>query len=336
MKETVKITLTAVCCFFSVHLIAQHAGRVDFGKDWKFKLDDSRSFVEPATEDKDWRTIDIPHDWSIEGNFSMDHPATAGGGALPGGIGWYRKLFTIREADKDKKIFIQFDGVYRNSEVWINGHSLGIRPNGYISFQYDLTPYLNDGNKKNLIAVRVDNSNQPNSRWYSGSGIYRNVWLTVVDKIHIDNWGTFITTPLVNKDEATVDVETKLVIGKTNLRGITLATTVYNSSGKKVAQTATLINSHEGESCKQTIKVFKPMLWSIDKPSLYRAVSQLIDNGKITDTYETKFGIRSFKFDVNKGFFLNGKHVKIVGVCNHHDLGALGSAINTRALQRQL
>ena len=157
--------------------------RVSFNKDWKFIIDSVNDFSEPNVNDASWRKLNLPHDWSIEGQFSEKNPATPGGGALPGGIGWYRKTFSIPSSQKGKSIYIDFDGVYRNSEVFINGHSLGVRPNGYISFQYDLTPYLKYGNQPNFIAVKVDNSKQPNSRWYSGSGIYRNVWLTALDKV---------------------------------------------------------------------------------------------------------------------------------------------------------
>ena len=180
--------------------------RINFDKGWKFKLDSIQSYNEPDINDANWRTLNLPHDWSIEGTFSKNNPATPGGGALPGGIGWYRKAFTVPVSKKNKILLIDFDGVYMNSEVWINGHSLGIRPSGYISFQYDLTPYLKYGNEQNIIAVKVDNSKQPNSRWYSGSGIYRNVWLTAVDKVHVENWGTFITTPLVSHKSATVNI----------------------------------------------------------------------------------------------------------------------------------
>ena len=336
MKNIFEIIFTGLfcCCFFQLN--AQHTSRLDFNSNWKFKLSDEPSYSNAATTDKDWSTLNLPHDWSIEGNFSKDHPATAGGGALPGGVGWYRKSFTIPAADQHKIIFVQFDGIYRNSEVWINGQVLGLRPNGYISFQYDLTPYLNHRGQKNIIAVRVNNSSQPNSRWYSGSGIYRNVWLTTVDKNHIANWGTFITTTTANKNDAMVHVETKIVTEQASNKKITLSTIVYNAEGRNVAQQSVIVNSNNDAAVKQTLKILKPQLWSIEKPYLYKAVSRLIVDGKITDSYETKFGVRSFYFDANKGFLLNGSHVKILGVCNHHDLGALGSAINRRALQRQL
>ena len=331
--------ITTVFILFVFFATAQEKARtkIDFDKDWKFKLDSTQQYHEQNINDANWRTLNLPHDWSIEGTFSKDNPATPGGGALPGGIGWYRKTFTIPSTEKNKIVLIDFDGVYRNSEVWINGHSLGVRPNGYISFQYDLTPYLNYGNQPNVIAVKVDNSKQPNSRWYSGSGIYRNVWLVTTNKIHVDHWGTFITTPTVSDKETTVNVLTKVANVAGSAEPITITTTLYDASGKAVAQSSITLGAADKESkAQQTLKVSNPKLWSIDEPYLYKAVSQVKSGTQILDTYETPFGIRYFNFDINKGFSLNGKPVKILGVCDHHDLGALGSAINTRALQRQL
>ena len=209
-------------------LFAQHAGRALFTDNWKFILDSTKGFEKVEAADAGWRTLNLPHDWSIEGAFKKEHPATAGGGALPGGIGWYRKHFVLPQEDTSKAIYIQFDGVYYNSEVWINGHYLGKRPNGYASFQYDLTPYLKFG-KENVLAVKVDNSRQPNSRWYSGSGIYRNVWLIKTGKLHIDNWGTYVTTPQVSNDKATVNIVTKISNSTGTIKPVVLLTTIYNS-----------------------------------------------------------------------------------------------------------
>ncbi|NQU84727.1 MAG: beta galactosidase jelly roll domain-containing protein, partial [Mariniphaga sp.] len=167
---------------------------IKFTKEWKLTLDDNDSFKNADFDDSGWRSLNVPHDWSIEGEFNRENPASPGGGALPGGTGWYRKSFTVPASDEDKLVFIDFDGVYQKSEVWINGNYLGMRPYGYISFRYELTPYLNFG-EENIIAVKVNNSEQPNSRWYSGSGIYRNVWLVKTEKLHVDHWGTFVTTP---------------------------------------------------------------------------------------------------------------------------------------------
>jgi beta-galactosidase len=336
MKMKVIFWLILSCGCVAIN--AQSKSKVDFTKGWKFKLDSVGSYQESTVDAAGWGSLNLPHDWSIEGAFSKDNPATTGGGALPGGVGWYRKTFTVPANEKDKIVLVDFDGVYKNSEVWINGHSLGMRPNGYISFEYDLTPYLNFGSNENVIAVKVDNSKQPNSRWYSGSGIYRNVWLTTVDKLHVANWGTYVTTPIVSAQEAIVEIETKFQNQYTTSQDFVLQTTIVDTSGKTV--TKTLIKSSiAGKSLmglKERLKIAKPHLWSVDNPYLYKVVSQVLLAGKVVDTYETNLGIRTFNFDADRGFSLNGKPLKIRGVCNHHDLGALGTAINTRALQRQL
>jgi len=310
----------------------------NFCESWKFNLGDVPKASDANYNDSAWRKLDLPHDWSIEGTFSKDYPAGVNGGALPGGIGWYRKSFAMPETEKGKQVFIDFDGVYRNSEVWINGHYLGIRPYGYSSFRYELTPYLNFGSSKNVIAVKVDNSRQPNSRWYSGSGIYRNVWLVVTSKLFVDHWGTAITTPDVTEQSAKVAINTKVRNANIEDCPCELITTIYNAEGKNVASIKNLCKVLKDSvlDVSQEILINSPSLWSIENPYLYKAISQITQNGKVVDSYETNFGIRYFNFDIDKGFLLNGKPVKIKGVCNHHDLGCLGSAINTRALERQL
>jgi len=273
--------------------------------------------------------LNLPHDWSIEGEFSETAPAGTGGGALPGGTGWYRKSFTIPTTSKGKLIFIEFDGVYRNSEVWINGHYLGKRPYGYSTFEYELTPHLIYGAKPNVIEVKVDNSQQPNSRWYSGSGIYRNVWLTTLDPFHIEHWGTYVTTPDVTEQSAAVVVKTRV----NSAAPVDLTTIIHDADGREVSRVTKKGLTAE---VSQTLRVSAPILWSDERPYLYKVISELKQNGRVVDRYETPLGIRTFHFDVDKGFFLNGKPVKIRGVCNHHDLGSLGAAVNTRAIERQL
>jgi len=310
----------------------------DFNKNWKFNLGEVENAQNPALNDSQWRVLNLPHDWSIEGEFNKDNPATTGGGALPGGIGWYRKSFVVPESNKDKLTFIEFDGVYRNSEVWINGNYLGKRPYGYSSFRYELTPFLKYGNEKNIIAVKVDNSQQPNSRWYSGSGIYRNVRLVTTEKIFVDHWGTFVTTPNVNENSAQVSVKVKVKNASGQNQQVLIKTIILNREGNKVASTESIIETSDNSvnEIEHKLNVENPELWSIENPYLYKAVSIIESNGKEFDDYETTFGIRTFDFDIDKGFILNGKQVKINGVCNHHDLGFLGAAINTRALERQL
>src|SRR6201996_20636 len=224
----------------AVNGFAQQARTViNFDRDWHFHLEDITDGEKAALNDAGWRLLNLPHDWSIEGKFSKDNPATPEGGALPGGIGWYRKTFTVPASSKGKLLYIDFDGVYQKSDVWINGHHLGFRPNGYISFRYELTPYLNFGGA-NTIAVKVDNSVQPNSRWYSGSGIYRNVWLTTTNKVAIDHWGTYVTTPEVSEQSATVDLSVK-VKNQAKPKNIIIKTAIYNTAGKEVAAFGSIV-----------------------------------------------------------------------------------------------
>ena len=310
----------------------------NFGKDWKFHLGDVPGAEAASFNASEWRTLNVPHDWSIEGEFSEKNPATPGGGALPGGIGWYRKSFRLPSDSGDKMIFIDFDGVYQNSEVWINGHSVGKRHYGYSSFRYDLTPYLAKGDQENIVAVRVDNSTQPNSRWYSGSGIFRNVWLVTTGKTYINHWGTVVTTPLITDKQAKVKVVTQIRNNVTKGQKLVVKTVIIDPTGKVVATGKSDTNGVKDSLYSVTFdfNISNPLLWNLETPQLYSAVSQVYVDGDLVDNYTTSFGIRNFVFDAEKGFSLNGKKIKINGVCNHHDLGCLGSAINTRALERQL
>jgi len=327
-----------LCSTFQIRANPRPGNTVSFDKGWRFHWGDVTNGQDPQLDDSQWRTLDLPHDWSIEGEFSEKNPATPGGGALPGGTGWYRKTFTLPLSDKNKSIFVEFDGVYRNSEVWINGHYLGKRPYGYISFQYELSAHLSFGSQRNVIAVRVDNSQQPNSRWYSGSGIYRHVWLTTINNVSVDHWGTYIATPQVSEASATVDIKTKIRNDLQNSQPITLRTIIYDASGREVTRTESNDQLTKGsvKEIGQQLSISRPLLWSVEKPNLYKAVSEVTSGSKVVDRYETSFGIRYFVFDREKGFILNGKPVKIRGVCDHHDLGALGAAVNARALERQL
>ena len=313
-------------------------GRTEsFDAGWRFHLGDVTGAQEPTFDDSSWRALDLPHDWSIEGEFSEKNPATPGGGALPGGVGWYRKTFTLPASADAGLAFVAFDGVYRNSEVWLNGHSLGRRPYGYSSFEYEMTPYLNRGGRENVIAVRVDNSQQPNSRWYSGSGIYRNVWLTTTSKVFVEHWGTYVTTPSVSTASATVELKTTVRNETGDAQMVVLRTAILDASGREVARAVLKEPLPAGaREFAQSFTVARPSLWSLERPTLYTAVTRVEAGGREVDRYETPFGIRTFRFDITRGFFLNGVPVKIKGLCNHHDLGALGAAINTRALERQL
>jgi beta-galactosidase len=327
-----KIALAFFALFiFNTKTFSQGRTVADFDNGWHFHLGDVKDAEEKNFDDSKWRVLNLPHDWSVEGEFSKDNPAKPEGGALPGGIGWYRKTFTVPESSKGKLVYIDFDGVYEKSDVWVNGHHLGFRPNGYISFRYELTPYLNYGSKQNTISVKVDNSVQPNSRWYSGSGIYRNVWLVTTNKTAVDHWGTYVTTPKVDNSSADINIQTQ--ISTANNGNLKLVTTVVDQSGKTVKSVTSSINK---ETVQQQLQISSPKLWSVSSPYLYQVVSKVVDGDKVLHTYTTPLGIRYFNFDADKGFSLNGKPMKILGVCDHHDLGSLGAALNTRALERQL
>lgn len=308
-----------------------------FDKDWKFFLGNDSLAAFQNFSDSSWRILNLPHDWSIEGEFSENEAATPDGGALPTGIGWYRKSFQIENYSAEKKYYIDFDGVFCNSEVWINNHYLGKRPNGYISFRYDLSPYLKTDGSQNILAVKVDNSAQPASRFYTGSGIYRHVWLVSKNRIHIDQWGTFVTTPEFDSLSAKINLELKIRNETKFVKNLLIQTKILDPKGNTVIeskQECELNNSVT--SIVQLFDINKPELWSTDCPNQYKAIVRLSLDGKQLDISETTFGIRSFAFDHEKGFSLNGKPMKINGVNQHHDLGALGAAVNTRAIERQL
>lgn len=308
----------------------------NFDEGWKFNLGDSAAYSQPDFNDSSWRSLNLPHDWAIEGDFSKENPSGTGGGALPGGIGWYRKTFTVPGYKEGEKVYIDFDGAYMNTTVYINGHELGTRPYGYASFSYDITPWLKEGD--NVIAVKVDNSDQPNSRWYSGCGIYRHVWLRKLDAIHVAQWGTYVTTSDITPDSATVNIATTVDNTSATDAEVTLTTRVIDPQGKVAATVTASDNIAAGKSAtvNQSARVADPQLWSLDNPALYSVVTDVAVGGKTVDTYQTTTGIRTIEFTADKGFFLNGEQVKINGVCMHHDLGALGAAVNTRAIRRQL
>jgi beta-galactosidase len=310
--------------------------RLLMDKNWKFIQSDIKEAEKPTYDDTKWRTLNLPHDWSIEGEFKEDAATKGPGGYLPTGIGWYRKHFNIASTGKGQQFRIEFDGVYMNSDVWINGQHLGKHPYGYTSFYYDLTPFVNKG--ENIIAVKVDNSLQPNSRWYSGSGIYRHVWLNITGPVHVAQWGTYITTPKVNTSSATISVRTTVENHNQSNKNIILRSVVKDGSGKEVAnaETPVLLPSSGKTDAEQLVEVASPSLWSVDTPSLYTLQSSILEGTKTIDTYTTTFGIRNIEFDKNKGFLLNGQHIKMNGVCLHHDAGCLGAAVPEQAWIRRL
>jgi beta-galactosidase len=296
-------------------------------RNWKFFLGDDKAASSIGFNDNSWRLLDLPHDWSIEGEFKKDEPTGGGGGYLPTGIGWYRKQFSLPSSVKGKQISIQFDGVYMNSEVWINGHYLGKRPNGYISFVYDLTPFLVKG--KNTLAVKVDNSAQPNSRWYSGSGIYRHVWLNITNPVHIAQWGTYITTPEVSAASATISVKTKIENNGQDISDATLTSTILDENGKEIStgNIAVSLTANASGELAQQLTVTSPALWAVDEPHLYTLHSVIRSGKKVIDQYQSTFGIRTLEYSSVDGFKLNGKRIKMNGVCLHHDGGCVGAAV---------
>jgi beta-galactosidase len=315
--------------------------RVSFDLGWKFSRGDFPGAQMPEFSDSDWSALDLPHDWSIEGPFGEKEPSSFCGAYLPTGIGWYRKRFHLPDSYpnsyKDKKLTIEFDGVYQNSDVWINGQWLGKRPYGYVPFFYDLTPHINFG-RENVIAVKVDNSHQTNCRWYSGSGIYRHTWLLSTNRVHIAPWGTFVSSPQVSTDAATLRVNTKIQNEGKEAARCNLVSSLIDHDGK-VIQTAEatqeIATGSEFEFVQQ-INMHRPRLWSVADPYLYRVHSSVRILNATVDECDTPLGIREAAFDADRGFVLNGERVKLNGVCLHHDGGCLGAAVPERVWERRL
>jgi len=301
-----------------------------FDSTWNFFKGDTNGAEQSKFNDSAWRPLNVPHDWSIEGPYDRNNSTGRGGGYLPAGIGWYRKTFLLDNEDAAKLVFIDFDGVMANSDIWINGYHLGKRPNGYISFEYELTGHLNFGSdKKNIIAVRADDSVQPASRWYTGAGIYRHVRLIMTNAVHVSHWGTFITCSNVSKENASVQIATNVSNQSTKNQTIILETDIISPAGKIVAITKTKQKIGNGNNLTilQKATVEKPELWYVNDPRIYKTVTKVFINKNQADETQTSFGIRDAKFEAATGFWLNGKNIKIKGVCLHHDGGAFGSAV---------
>ncbi len=298
-----------LACAIGCMLTAQARDRQNFDNGWRFVLADSAQMSKTDYHDTHWRALNLPHDWAVEGDFLCSNPSGAGGGALPGGIGWYRKTFNLQKK-QGERYFIEFDGVYMNARVYINGKEVGYRPYGYSSFEYDITPYLIAG--RNVVAVRVDNSDQPNSRWYSGCGIYRHVWFTKTADVHVKHWGVHVVANPDGRVSVTADVESQ---GK----AYKVRNQVFDAQGRAVG-----------------LKVRRPHLWSVDDPYIYKVCTQVLVGGKVVDEVWTNTGFRSFRFDAKTGFWLNGKNMKLNGVCEHHDFGCLGAVVNEDAMHRKL
>ncbi len=313
----------AVGFFILLLTLPASARRVElFDSGWLFSLNPSGDQQSVGVADAGWRHLDLPHDWAIEGDFSASAPSGAGGGALPGGTGWYRKHFNVSDLGSGKRVWIAFDGVYMNSTVYVNGQQVGNRPYGYSSFEYDLTPYLHEGN--NVVAVKVDNSDQPNSRWYSGCGIYRHVWLTETNPLHIKRNSTQVLTD----EKGNVTISMKYADENDSGTKPVIRHTITDQKGRVVA-------TSKGTATAQKLKVRKPHLWNIGDGYVYTVKSELVVNGQTLDEQAATIGFRSIRFDT-QGFWLNGRNVKLNGVCEHHDLGALGAAFNEDAMHRKL
>jgi len=310
---------------------------LDADAGWKFYLGDASGAEAVSFADVSWRNVDLPHDWSIENKPEKDDPSGSGEGFFPGGVGWYRKTFRAPAEWKGKRVNVEFDGVYRNATVYLNGHKLGTHAYGYTAFAFDLTQDLSfEG--ANVLAVRVDNSAQPNSRWYSGSGIYRHVRVVVTEPVHVAHWGVFVTTPEATSDSAKVSIRTWVENESAESAGVSVETVLLDEAGRKVGGTSSKLSVAPGkeEEAAQEITVDQPALWSPSSPAMYSTVSTIRQNGKVIDQVRTPFGIRSLSWSAEKGLLLNGKVVKLTGGSVHHDNGPLGAAAFERAEERRV
>ncbi len=336
MNRNKGISFLVVLIVFAVTALTSARTNLDFDFDWRFSKSNFATAMMPEFDDSSWRIVNLPHDWSIEGPLGPEY--SSGNGYAPGGVGWYRKHFKLDALIKNKLVTIEFDGIYNNSEVWINGLFLGKRPYGYSSFQYDMTPYLKFGSGENIIAVRVDHSKFADSRWYTGSGIYRHVRLQITNKLRIANWGTYLTTPEIKENSALVHIETSIKNGSNQAKEYSLQSDIVTSEGKIIAGKTIEgnCNANSQQVLVQEIEIENPQLWSLENPVLYELRSSIKQDDTVIDEVSTPFSIRKIEFDPNKGFFLNGKSVKLKGVCLHHDAGCLGAAVPDKVLERRL
>ncbi|HVQ37225.1 MAG TPA: glycoside hydrolase family 2 TIM barrel-domain containing protein, partial [Pyrinomonadaceae bacterium] len=318
---------------------AQSRRQLPIETGWRFSLSDPVDAEQATFDDSKWRRVDVPHDWSIEGPFDEKNPTGGAGAYLPSGVGWYRLRFELPNAQSRQRVFVDFDGVMANSDVWINGIHLGKRPYGYVGFRYELTGHLNFGKGPNLIAVRVDNSAQPASRWYSGAGIYRHVRMVITNPVHLEHWSTFITTPQVAADSATVLVQSTVVNQSESPRNIALDITLVGPNGRELKSVRTnpqAVAAGGSVDFKQNIVVKNPVRWDLEHPSMYKATVKVLSAGVTLDEESNPFGIREFRFEAPTGFWLNGRNLKIKGVCLHHDGSAFGAAVPLRVWERRL
>lgn len=307
---------------------------MDFG--WRFTLGDPPGAEKAAFDDSEWRALDVPHDWSIEGPWSKGNPSGSAGGYAPIGVGWYRKRFRLPQEFGGRRVLLDFDGVFNHSDVWINGQKVGHNENGYVGFECDLTPWIHPG-RDNVIAVRVDNLRQA-SRWYTGSGIYRHVWLVVTSPLHVALWGTYVATPQVTSAEARVKIQTKLRNDSDEPRTAALVADIIDPGEKHVVsgESPVEIAPRSQVTVTQEVVVPRPQLWTLNAPALYHVNTKVREDSRLADTYETPFGIRVVRFDVDNALTLNGERVILKGVCLHDDLGALGAAAFESGFERRL
>lgn len=327
-----------------LRMISSERERSSFDKEWRFNLldsgtdDTSMGLEKSSLDDSAWRVLNLPHDWAIEGGFSKDLPNHTG--KLPfAGIGWYRKHFTIPVSDSGKRIFIDFDGAMSHTKVWLNDEYVGQWPYGYASFRLELTPYVKFGGE-NVLAVRLDNPDN-SSRWYPGGGIYRHTWLVKMNPVHVAHWGTYVTTSEASSESATVNIQTEVENQSDQSSAITVQHTIgyADTPYRLVAEVSSEEYTVAGQEIKKidtSVIINNPTLWSIENPALYTIYTTVKNGSKILDTLETPFGIRTAKFDAKKGFLLNGERLYLKGVCLHHDLGPLGTAVHRRGIERQL
>ena len=332
--------ITFIICSISLFATVSLLGQVSFGKpekineDWFFTQDNPGDKPMSEFNESSWDKVNLPHDWSIKEQLSPTLASATG--YLPGGIGWYGKALTIPEDKQGNKVYIYFEGVYNRSEVFINGQSLGKRPNGYVSFMYDVTPYIKYG-EDNFVNVRVDHSRYADSRWYTGSGIYRNVWLVYAHPVHITQWGVY-AHPVVDKNKGILKVEVEIENGTSVATDVTILNELFAPDGKRVANNSKTISLNSGDKSKINADLFvsKPLLWDITDPILYTLKTTVLKDKKAIDQTEVITGFRTFKFDPDKGFALNGEWMKIKGVCIHHDAGVLGAAVPDQVWKERL
>ena len=334
MEQVCKLSLLSFVTWAALGLHAME--RQLWDANWRFALADSANMAQPTFDDTSWRVLNLPHDWAIEGNFYVKNPSGAVGGALPGGVGWYRKHLTLNDSDTLSRYVLHFDGVFMNTSVYVNGHLVGIRPNGFIGFGFDITPFLNKKGGDNVVCVRVDNAQQPNCRWYTGCGIYRHVYLLRSSEVRVAQWGVQVL-PTMKGHKATIALNTTIESFAKQNRKLSVRQSLYDAEGRRVAQSVTGCVARMGKTTvNQRLNVSHAKLWWPNAPHIYKVITELMAGREVIDRDTTTMGLRTIAFDATTGFSINGQPTKLNGVCLHGDLGCLGTAINEDALYRQL